>query len=131
MRIGIFGRGRLGSAIGELAGDRLQWQVSREKPPATRVDVAIEASSGAVVEQRLEWAIDRGVGLVIGSTGWSLPDLRQRVGDRIGVLVAPNFSLTVALYRRFASALARYAAQSEDRDLYVIEHHHARKKDAP
>jgi 4-hydroxy-tetrahydrodipicolinate reductase len=132
MRIGLFGKGRLGAAIAAAAGDRLAWQVAREAPPsAPKIDCAIEASSGSTVPARLQWALAAGVPLVIGSTGWSLPDLAQRVGERIGVVVAPNFSLTVALYARLTRILARFAALDETRDPYIVEHHHARKHDAP
>jgi 4-hydroxy-tetrahydrodipicolinate reductase len=130
-RIGLFGRGRLGAAIAARAGDRLAWQVTRETPPRDRVDAAIEASSGAVVAERLAWALETGTPLVIGSTGWSIPDLPARVGDRIGVVTAPNFSLGVALLRRFTAVLGRFCALDAARDPYVIEHHHGRKHDAP
>jgi len=131
MKIGIFGKGRLGSAIAEVAGDRVAWVATRETPPPTPVDVAIDASSGDAVAGRIDWAIERRVPLVIGSTGWVLPDLNARVAKHIGLIVAPNFSLTVALYSRITLLLARFAAQRDDRDPYLVEHHHARKKDAP
>lgn len=131
MRIGLFGKGRLGSAIAALAQERIAWQCTREPPPEVRVDVAIEACSGAVVPERLDWALHTGTPLVIGSTGFELPDLADRVGDRIGVVVAPNFSLGVALLRRFSLVLARFCALDETRDPYLIEHHHAKKSDAP
>lgn len=131
LRIGIFGKGRLGRAIAEVAGTRVVWQVARENAPPEAVDVAIEASSGEAVPKRLKWALEQRVPILIGSTGWSLPQLAEQVGQRIGVVVAPNFSLTVALYARLALAMARYAAQDEARDPYLVEHHHARKKDAP
>jgi 4-hydroxy-tetrahydrodipicolinate reductase len=131
LRLGLFGNGRLGSAIAARAGDRLAWQVTREAPPLVRVDVAIEASSGGVVGARVDWALATGTPLVIGSTGWQLQDLATRVGDRIGVVVAPNFSLGIALLRRFALVLARFAALDPARDPYVVEHHHQRKHDAP
>ncbi len=131
-QIGLFGKGRLGAAIAQAAGPRLAWQVSRETPPADApVAVAIEACTGAIVPQRLAWALETGTSLVIGSTGWDLPDLADRVGDRIGVVVAPNFSLTVALMRRLGLVLARFCALDPSRDPYLLEHHHARKKDAP
>lgn len=130
-RIGLFGRGRLGAAIAAAAGDRLTWHVAREAAPATQVDVAVEASSGNAVAGRLDWALSTRTPLVIGSTGWDLPDLAARVGSRIGVVVAPNFSLTVALLRRLSTVLGRFAALDEARDPYLVEHHHARKKDAP
>lgn len=134
LRLGLFGKGRLGRAIAAAAGERgdqIVWQVGREQAPDLAVDVAIEASSGSAVPVRLEWALARATPLVIGSTGWEIGDLAARVGDRIGVVVAPNFSLGVALLRRCALALARFCAQDDRRDPYVVEHHHARKHDAP
>jgi 4-hydroxy-tetrahydrodipicolinate reductase len=129
-RIGVFGKGRLGGAIAAAAGSRLAFHVTREQPERD-CDVAIEASSGQAVAARIAWALERRVPLVIGSTGWDLPDLRQRVGDRIGVVLAPNFSLGVALVRRLSLVLARFAALDPRRDPYLIEHHHAKKHDAP
>lgn len=130
-RIGLFGKGRLGSAIAAAAGARLAWCVSREAPPPQPVAVAIEASSGKVVSDRLAWALERQVDLVIGSTGWEISDLATRVGERIGVVVAPNFSLAVALLARLATVLGRFAAHDPTRDPYLVEHHHAKKHDAP
>lgn len=130
-RIALFGKGRLASAIAARAGSAVVWQVAREAPPRERVDVAIEASGGAAVPARLEWALATHTPLVIGSTGWSLPELAAQVGDRIGVVTAPNFSLGVALMRRLSLVLARFAALDEARDPYVIEHHQQKKHDAP
>ena len=133
MKIGMFGRGRLASAIATLGGESIAWKLGRnEAPPKdSPVDAAIDASTGAAVESHLAWALDHQVDLVIGATGWSIPDLKERVGDRIGVVVAPNFSLSVALYARLALVMARFAALDGERDPYIVEHHHARKKDAP
>lgn len=131
LRIGLFGKGRLGSAIGEHLADRIAWHVTREAPPNGDVDAIIEAASGDAVAQRLDWALEHGVPLVIGSTGWEIADLHERVGDRIGVVTAPNFSLGVALVRRMTLVLARFAARDEALDPYIVEHHQARKHDAP
>jgi 4-hydroxy-tetrahydrodipicolinate reductase len=131
LRIGLFGRGRLGNAIATRLGDRLAWQVTREAPPSARVDVAIEASSGSTVPARLDWALATGTPLVIGSTGWEIADLAARVGDRIGVVTAPNFSLGIALLRRFTLALGRFCARDDRLDPYIVEHHQAKKHDAP
>lgn len=131
LRIGLFGKGRLGGAIASAAGPRIAWCVAREPAPDRPVDVAIEASSGSVVPQRVAWALEHGVDLVIGSTGWEMPDLESRVRGRIGVVVAPNFSMTVALLARLATVLGRFAALEPSRDPYLIEHHHCKKRDAP
>jgi len=135
MRVGIFGRGRLGAAIADVVGEtpdaELVWTVGRDESPRQSVDVAFDASSGSAVEAHLLWALDHGADFLIGTTGWTLPDLETRIGDRIGVITAPNFSLTVALYARLSLILARFAATDELKDPYLVEHHHARKHDAP
>ena len=130
LRVGLFGKGRLGGAIAHRLGERMVWQVTRESPPHADVDVAIEASKGAV-EARIDWAIEHRVPLVIGTTGWEAPDLATRVGDHTGIVVAPNFSLGVALLRRIALVMARFCAHDPGLDPYVVEHHQARKADAP
>jgi len=133
-RLGLFGRGRLGGAIAETArasGIPLMWQAGREESPTGAVDVAIDASVAGAVEGHLDWALATGTDLIIGTTGWSLPDLENRIQGSIGVLVAPNLSLSVALLARLARVLGRFAAQDPARDLYVLEHHHRMKADAP
>lgn len=129
--IGIFGRGRLGMAIAAEAGDRLAWHIDRGEAPGGPVAVAIDASVAEAVPEHLAWALQSGTDLVIGVTGWSLPDLKERVGDRIGMLVSTNFSLTVALMARLATVMGRFAALDEARDPYLLEHHHRLKADAP
>lgn len=131
IRIGLFGAGRLGAAIAEHLGDRLAWQVTREAPPNGDVDAIIEASSGSQVGARLDWALEHRVPLIIGSTGWEIDGFEDRVGDNIGVVTAPNFSLGVALLRRMSLVLARFSARDELLDPYIVEHHQAKKHDAP
>lgn len=133
MKIGMFGRGRLASAIATLGGETIAWKVGRGAAPPkdSPVDAVIDASTGSAVESHLGWALENGVDLIVGATGWSIPDLKERVGGRIGVVVAPNFSLSVALYARLSLVMARFAALDPGRDPYIVEHHHARKKDAP
>lgn len=131
MKIGLFGRGRLGTAIATLGGNRITWQVGRNQTPPSAVDVAIDASMGDAAETHINWALETSTDLVIGTTGWTIPDLNERVGQRIGVVVAPNFSLSIALYARLSLVMARFAALDPGRDPYIVEHHHARKKDAP
>lgn len=136
LRIGLFGKGRLGQAIAdhllaEGLDEQLAWQVTREAPPHADVDAIIEASSGSQVSARLDWALANKVPLIIGSTGWDIPDLAQRVQQQIGVVTAPNFSLGVALLRRMSLVLARFAARDEQVDPYLVEHHQAKKHDAP
>ena len=131
LRIGLFGRGRLGSAIVAEAEGALSWQVDKGESPSGPVEVAIDASVAEAVGEHLAWALETGTDLVIGATGWSLPGLEALVAGRIGVLTASNFSLTVALMARMATVLGRFATLEQDRDLYVLEQHHRLKADAP
>lgn len=135
MRIGLFGRGRLGSAILSAATRHanleLAWAVDQGEKPSGPVDVAIDATIAEAVEGNLAWALDTGTDLIIGATGWEMADLEKRVGDRIGVLTATNFSLTVALMARISTVIGKYAQMDPSRDPYVFEHHHRLKADAP
>ena len=131
VRIGLFGRGRLGSAIAAEAGTALAWHIDKGETPSGPVAVAIDASVAEAVEDHLAWALATGTDLVIGATGWVLPDLESRVAGRIGVLTSSNFSLTVALMARLATVMGRFAALDPARDPYLFEHHHRLKADAP
>jgi len=139
MRLGIFGRGRLGGAVAmEIAkytaspdALELAWTEGREVGPRSRVEVAIDASTALAVEGHLAWAMETGTDLVIAATGWKIPDLAERVDGRIGVLIAPNLSTGVALVRKLAALLGTYAAMDLEADLGIVEHHHKMKTDSP
>lgn len=149
LQIGIFGQGRLGSAIAAAAEQsedlHVAWRTGRATPPELPpVDVALEVSHAEAVAGRIAWAHESGTDLVIGTTGWDPglargaagPGTGARQGDsesqvrEIGMLIAPNFSLTVALLRRISLVLGRYAALAGG-DLAVSETHHTGKADAP
>ncbi len=136
MRIGIFGKGRLATAVAaavETSGDlELAWSADRGEEPACPVDVALDASVADAVPAHLAWAVATGTDFVIGTTGWDRAALGALGPEpRIGVLAAPNFSLAVAFVKRVASALGRFAAASDGAALSVFERHHAGKADAP
>jgi 4-hydroxy-tetrahydrodipicolinate reductase len=143
MRIGIFGRGKLGSAVAALAAREkdleLAWIVDLGEEPSGSVDAVLDASAAGAVEGHLEWAIKTGTNLVVGATGWDRSILQSaRFADalagatpRIGLMVSPNFSLSVAFVRRAAVALGRFAALDSGSSLAIVERHHAAKADAP
>ena len=143
--LGLFGRGRLATAIVEaapVAGIDLCWQGGRgESPwpscdrPAAEIDpvidVVIDASVGEAVPAHLDLCLARGLPLVVAATGWEIPDLGHRVAERGAVLVAPNGSLTLALMRRFATILGAWAQQVPGGEGFLYDHHHSAKRDAP
>jgi len=134
MKLGIFGTGRLGTAIAEAAaaaGEDVVWRLDQEGIPPAGAELAFDASIAEAVEGHLEWALATGTDLVIGATGWSLPDLEARIEGRIAVLTAPNFSLAVAFMTRMATVMGRFAALDAGLDPYVTDHHHRLKADAP
>lgn len=132
--LGLFGRGRLGRALAASAVGReigLAWQVGSGESPGGGASVVIDASLGEAVPGHLEWAARQGVPMVIAATGWQPGRWIEKAGERIGVLLAPNGSLTVALLARWARMLGAYAAQVPGAGLYVFDHHHGAKRDAP
>lgn len=161
MKIGLFGKGRLGSAIaaeiGRTHDDQalregssfgspfspsfgpsfdLAWAEGREECAREGADLAIDASALMAVESHLEWALAHGVDLVIAATGWNneasgLSDLALRVDGRIGVLVAPNLSPGAALMRKMAALMGGFAASEPESDIAICEWHHRGKTDAP
>lgn len=140
LTLGLFGTGRLGSAIRDAAASRddldLAWAVGRDGPPAdlgaeVPVDVAIDVSHADAVADHLAWAERTGTPLVIGTTGWEHA-LLDGLDPQARVLVAPNFSLGVALVRRLARLLGGYAVHAPAPvDLAVTDLHHRAKVDAP
>jgi 4-hydroxy-tetrahydrodipicolinate reductase len=137
MRIGIFGRGRLGRAVTELAereGDlELAWCIDKGEEPSGPADAVLDASAAEAVPGHVEWALSTRTDLVIGATGWDQAVLGRLAGGKpgIGIMVSPNFSLGVAFMRRAALALGRLAALDPGADLSIYERHHRAKADAP
>jgi 4-hydroxy-tetrahydrodipicolinate reductase len=122
IKVAIFGaNGRLGRSISKLVAD----------PWDPNPDVYIDASLSPGVPNHLEIALKADRPIVIGVTG--LPEkthaLMSEAANAIPVFYAPNFSLGIALFRKFAAALG--ASFHEEADIDLIETHHVQKRDAP
>lgn len=133
LRLGIWGRGRLGGAIAATEDDAITviWHLDRRGTPSDDVDVVIDASVATAVSGHLDWAVKAGVPVVIAATGWRMDDLAARVGDATGVVVAPNGSLTVALMTRLAGLFGAFAETMGSAEGWLLDHHHSGKLDAP
>ena len=138
MKLALHGYGKMGQTIERVARDAghevvCVFDVGREEP-LNGAEVLIDFSHASALEHALSIALDNGLDLVIGTTGWNerVDDVRTRVeGAGIGCVHASNFSpganIAFALARRAGELVARfpqYAAGMEER-------HHAQKKDAP
>jgi 4-hydroxy-tetrahydrodipicolinate reductase len=136
--------GWAGSAVAEAveAADDLELAsgVSRSAPgrfssvaealDAVPADVLVDYTHAAVVRQNVLAAVERSVGVVVGSSGLSADDYEEIDGRAqekgVAVIAAGNFSLTAALLLRFAVEAARYLGAWE-----VIDYASASKPDAP
>jgi 4-hydroxy-tetrahydrodipicolinate reductase len=97
---------------------------------AVEADVLVDYTHAAAVRENVLAAVERGVHVVIGSSGLSAADYdeidrlaRERA---VGVIAAGNFSLTAALLLRAAVDAARYLEAWE-----VIDYAKGTKPDAP
>ena len=92
--------------------------------------VVVDFTNAAWTPQLAKAALERGVNLVIGTTGLSsqfLEELGQEAAaKKLGVVVAPNFAIGAVLLMHFARQAARFFDHAE-----IIELHHAGKVDAP
>jgi 4-hydroxy-tetrahydrodipicolinate reductase len=97
---------------------------------AVPADVLVDYTHASVVRQNVLAALERGVGVVVGSSGMSATDYaeidRRAKETRVGVIAAGNFSLTAALFLGFAAEAACHLEAWE-----VIDYASATKQDAP
>lgn len=105
---------RADPALGQPLSDAL------DSEPEVLVDFTMP---GAVVGNARQ-AVDAGVHVVIGTTGFDLGELDGLRGANI--FVAPNFAIGAVLMMRFAAEAAQHMEKAE-----IIELHHQTKVDAP
>lgn len=140
IRVAVLGaRGRMGSHVVEAVNNAsdmelvAQLDVGDDIPAElkeTSPDVAVDFTVPDVTEANVNALIDAGVHAVVGTTGWdrdSLKRVETRLeSQQLGVLIAPNFSLSAVLAMSFAQQAAKWFESAE-----VIELHHPDKVDAP
>lgn len=105
--------------------------VAEQLPDGVEADVLIEFSGATGFDAALHTCLERGIGLVSGSTGLSAAQLAaaRAATARIPVLWSSNFSLGVALLRRLVATAA--ATLGSEFEAEIIEVHHRDKVDAP
>jgi 4-hydroxy-tetrahydrodipicolinate reductase len=139
-RVGVLGaRGKLGSAIvaGLEANDQVDVvaRIGSTDPLQGLLDagarVAVDVTTPEAVMGNLEFCLQHGIHVVVGTTGFDddrLETLRGWLADApgVGVLIAPNFSIGALLMMRFAAQAAPFFESVE-----IVELHHPTKADAP
>ena len=93
--------------------------------------VMIDFSSPVSMRHWLKVCRDRGIAMVIGTTGLHEADhaVIDQAAAEIPVLQAPNMSLGVNVLFKIAGEVARMLGDDYDKE--VVEGHHRFKKDAP
>ena len=93
--------------------------------------VVVDFTTPDSVMGNLEFLINNGINVVVGTTGFD--DVKLTTVERllsqnpsVGVLIAPNFAIGAVLMMEFATKAARYFESAE-----IIELHHPDKVDAP
>jgi len=96
-------------------------------------DVAFEFTVGEAAERNVRELLEAGVAVVSGTTGWTPSDALCRVAEAAprGAVIAPNFSVGVNLFFRIAAAAATLLGAAGRHQPYVLEAHHAGKRDVP
>ncbi len=94
-------------------------------------DVMIDFTAPDATLAHVEWAAERRVGMVIGTTGIK-PEQREvlaRAAKNIPIVFAPNMSVGVNVLFKVVDEVARILG--DDFDVEILEAHHNQKKDAP
>ena len=104
---------------------------SLEELIKTNTEVVVDFTNPDSVMKNLEFAINNGIHVVVGTTGFDekrLVQLKELLSKnpKVGALIAPNFGLGAVLMMQFSQTAAKYFESAE-----IIELHHANKVDAP
>jgi 4-hydroxy-tetrahydrodipicolinate reductase len=117
-------------AAGVARSDPNRFSTVAEALDASRVDVLVDYTHADAVKGHVVSALERGVGVVVGSSGLTAGDYEQLDAlardHGVGVVAAGNFSLTAALVLRFATEAARHLDAWE-----VVDYASHGKPDAP
>jgi 4-hydroxy-tetrahydrodipicolinate reductase len=132
-------RGRMGSEVVKAveASDGLALVAaldmgdSLEQLKGSAAHVVVDFTTPDSVMDNLEFLINHGINVVVGTTGFDDAKLAAVKGwlaqnPSVGVLIAPNFAIGAVLMMEFAEKAARYFESAE-----IIELHHPAKVDAP
>ena len=143
MNILLLGYGKMGKIIGQIAesrGHQLAGKINLDnlsdldKINPTDVDVVIEFSQPESAVSNITWAIERGIPVVSGTTGWleHRPKIEKLTQEKNGAFFyASNYSIGVNIFFKVNEFLAKLINETSGYEVAVEEIHHTEKKDAP
>lgn len=137
-RVAVIGAtGKMGRLVSSLIEDTEGYElVARldSKSPLSEMlgaDVAVDLTVPGVSQSVVEFAVDNGIRVLVGTSGWSqerIDSLAHRLAGLAdaGVVIIPNFSIGSVLGSAFAAQAARFFDSIE-----IVEAHQAGKLDSP
>ncbi len=144
MKIALIGYGKMGRMIEEIAIGRSHVIVCKidvdnmqdfDSEAFGSADVAIEFTAPSAAAGNVRKAMERGVKVVSGSTGWLKGDVLEEMQERCrkgaSLLWSSNYSVGVAIFRAVNRHLARIMNAFPQYDVNMVETHHVHKLDAP
>jgi 4-hydroxy-tetrahydrodipicolinate reductase len=131
VRVAFFGaEGKAGSAIVrglEAAGHEVRGIELGDEPDVAGCDAAVDFTTPEAAPANVRAALEQGVSIVVGTTGWEPAELGALAAEKgLRLFVAPNFSIGAVLMMRFAGEAAAHFPRAE-----ILELHNEAKKDAP
>lgn len=113
----------LSAALGR--SDNLTQEIQTHKP-----DIVIDFTNSESVFENAKLILDQKTHAVIGSSGLTDDQIKslkhQCDADKLGAIIAPNFSLGAILMMQCAEKIAKHFNHVE-----IVETHHEQKLDAP
>jgi 4-hydroxy-tetrahydrodipicolinate reductase len=141
MKIALIGYGKMGKAIEKLAMAKghqitaiVDSQNSIENTNFDDVDVAIEFTRPELAVKHMNFCLEIGLPIVVGTTAWQneLKIITENVSKYNGALVhASNFSIGVNLFFEMNKKLAKIMEAHPAYKLEMTEIHHTQKLDKP
>jgi 4-hydroxy-tetrahydrodipicolinate reductase len=139
MKIALLGYGRMGKSIEAIALERkhsicLKVSDASSDYNFSNADVAIDFSIPSVAVRNIKKALDAGVPVISGTTGWleHYNDVLDYCKSKDGTfLYASNFSLGVNIFFEINQRLSALMAKVHGYNTSIEEIHHTQKLDAP
>ncbi|WP_179348671.1 4-hydroxy-tetrahydrodipicolinate reductase [Winogradskyella pacifica] len=139
MKIALLGYGRMGKSIEAIAVNRSHNIVLKVSDADSNydfadADVAIDFSIPSVAVANIKKALDAGVPVISGTTGWldHYDDVIDYCKAKEGTfLYASNFSLGVNLFFELNKKLSELMSGFSEYTTEIEEIHHTQKLDAP
>jgi 4-hydroxy-tetrahydrodipicolinate reductase len=138
MKIALFGYGRMGQLIKEIAlgqGHEVPVIVDQklDHVDLSSIDVAIDFSTPESAFHNISLCAAQSVPVVCGTTGWldQYEDAVALCSKQGGLLYASNFSIGVNITFRINEILAQMMANYPVYRSSITEIHHTKKLDAP